>query len=311
MAFFNQFVSFDPLIGELPASAGNLGSSIVDRARRLLQGRTSSEVTSIAEEAEYLISQLFQKNQDEVKAAVDSLKSLDMPSEDLSIVNTSMDRAYERLDLLRERSDVSDFRALEEALLKYADVRDPGVSGVNERDYFAALALWKMADYTTELGKHKGLNAVGDREAFFSLRDFERTATPLLEAMEAVSHAHRLQELTMAKEKIASLLTPVYLLGAERLKKMSEEIRAEQNADLSDRNRINGSKAHEGRRRKHMEAVRKMWEVDKSPYLSAAQAGKIYDERLWKLFPKDKHFVRSTVVSWVIEFEQQRGRRYR
>jgi hypothetical protein len=115
MGFYKQFETFDPLEERVVVSGLDFYlPDITRRARTLLSGRTKAEVISIAEMADWFIDQFFEEEPELINA---------------------VDRHG------------TDFFALVNSIDRYAlDEDDDFFPTRKPDDYFAVLALWKVAD---------------------------------------------------------------------------------------------------------------------------------------------------------------------
>jgi hypothetical protein len=183
MGFYKQFETFDPLEENVPAYPfDNRLPEISRRARRLLSGRTKAEIISAAHAADWFIEQFF-----ETEKEVDAVG----------------------------RHGATEFFALMNSIDNYdLDDDDEFPNGTHE-EYFAVLALWKVADAVSALkpGWMFSIRAtaegLGDpallaatETAIRSTREVQNlttqysiAGTAALEAMEAICWAEHLETI--------------------------------------------------------------------------------------------------------------------
>lgn len=168
MSYFRQFEQCNPLTVSPPAEPLATLSEIAVRARRLLTERTLTQMVEMAESADWMIDNAVQE-------AVEAAASEEDGAEP-------------------ERHERSDATWLD-ACIDYYDLATDLESGSSrDYEYFAVLALWKVADAVLALypavdGHTASLSVVAEPSAF----QIAAAAGSALAAMEAVCIGERRQ----------------------------------------------------------------------------------------------------------------------
>jgi len=209
MGFWRQFDEFDPLDGKPPHRPFPELTNIATRARWLLRGRSRDQIARLASDADFSIEQYFEMARDDEIARLER----EGDTRFCQVVGSDGEAKYmfdrDKLDELEipTPDDTSEIEALKESIGGWVDLSKDEVPDAKEHEYFAAMALWFVADavdavkrleyrFDIETGKFvKRENH--PLEAF----DFSRIGEYVIKAMEAVCHGEHLQDLERVKDR--------------------------------------------------------------------------------------------------------------
>jgi len=155
MGFFRQFDDFDPLTGKPPAYPFSLLPSIAERARKLLAGRTRDQIISAAGTADWLIDDFIESTQSDIVRRVIERGSWELGylrEEERNeagvrqLLENWPSEADDPAPYYPTPDNTSEIDALRECIGTYALEDDSDFPNGRESEYFAVLALWKLAD---------------------------------------------------------------------------------------------------------------------------------------------------------------------
>jgi len=155
MGFFRQFDDFDPLTGQPPGYPFSLLPSIVTRARALLPGRTRDQIINAAHIADWLIDELIESTQSDIVRRVIERGSWELgylPEAERNEAGVRQlfenwpSEADDPAPHYPTADNTSEIDALRECMGTYALDDDSDFPKGRESEYFAVLALWKIAD---------------------------------------------------------------------------------------------------------------------------------------------------------------------
>jgi len=253
MGYFRQFEKFDPIRGSVPDYPFPALPCIARRARKLLTGRTLSELKSAAGTIDWMIEEYFRSEKEsyiqhalEHGAAEFGLLDKDQRTE--GGLRYLLDNwPYDESDkpFIADADNTRDLDALTEVIGQYVVTLttetgrftlvddDDEFSNAHEYEYFAVLALWKVADavsrlsgsrpdYSSLIPDELRVGALADPATLKMLNDQSIyqtwAANDALEAMEAICYAERLQATARLeddrdglKSEVRRLSEPAYL----------------------------------------------------------------------------------------------------
>jgi hypothetical protein len=280
MTYWNQFDNFDPLNGQVAYWPFPQNSGIVWRARNLLRKRTSEQIKHLANFSVQIIDEYFsQAKEDEIdKLKSDGEWSYFDCDEDGNIVDVNEERLNERDFPTPENTTEID--ALTECIDGWSDVFGDGSANPEPFEYFATMALWKVADaidrVTYSYDFKSKTYTKKDRKKLES-HDYTRAAASAIEAMEAICRAESLRDIERREKRFDEQLqaaethTSAKVLKANEAKwKLLQEQEVKQKTDHA-KKMAELSKAN---RNKSMAATLAHWDQDASlQKLSIAKAG--------------------------------------
>lgn len=323
MGFWRQFDDFDPLEGKPPHRPFPEMASIAWRARRLLRGRTRNQITRLASDADFSIEQYFEMARD------DEIDRLEREG-DLRFchaVDNDGDVKYvfdrDKLDELEipTPDDTSEVEALKESIGSWVDLSKDEVPDAKEHEYFAAMALWFIAEsiqrleYRYDLATHKFVKRENEQLGEF---DFSRIGEYVIKAMESVCYGEHLQSLDSVKGRFVERIGRLQIaLESQQTKseKTEQAIRDEIAAKLQEEEiRRKSEHAKKLSRLRHRErdearqAILTEWEKNPAAFPSAEKAGNYYAD--W-LQSQGKTFEPRTVTSWIRGCAKDKGIKFR
>lgn len=227
MGYWGQFDRFDPLGGDLPYVAPNKLKDVVQRARRLLPGRTNSQLSIAAEVIDWFIDEYFEA---EKSSLVDKILAnggwelgyLEEAARTEAGVRELLDNwpssAGDNAPDYPNSQNTSDFRALVACIDNYIVTDDSEFPEAQPWEYFAVLALWKVADCIRSLNPTESTKVLNDiADGVSALADqlvgssssvpyiYKCVMDELCEALECVCWAEHLQESATLKLKLSRL----------------------------------------------------------------------------------------------------------
>lgn len=155
MGFFRQFDEFDPLSGVPPSYPFSNLPSIVERARKLLAGRTRDQIIGAAQTADFFIEEYFASEKDNyVRRVLETggweLGYLPCEFRNEAGVRELLDNWPSEADhpppYIPTSENTSEVDALKECIGNYVLDDEADFPKGREYEYFAVLALWLVAD---------------------------------------------------------------------------------------------------------------------------------------------------------------------
>ncbi len=280
MGYWKQFDNFDPLTSQVSYGPFSQNSGIVWRARNLLRNRTSDQIRHLASFSDQIVDEYF------AQAKADEIEQLKKDGEweyfdtdeDGNILDVNEDRLSERE--FPTADNTSEIDALTECIGGWTDVFGDGSPNPEPFEYFATMALWKVADaidrVTYNYDVKTNTYTKKDRKKL-EPHDYTRAAGSVIEAMEAICHAESLRDVDRREKYFAEQIqtaekhTSAKVLKANEAKwKALQEQETKQKTDHA-KKMAELSKAN---RNKSMAAVLSHWDQDAAMQkISSAKAG--------------------------------------
>lgn len=155
MGFYRQFDNFDPLTEQPPEHPFSVLPSIVERARALLAGRSREQIVYAATTADWLINEQIDRTQAEIVRLVieDSGWELTYLPEDerneegvRRLLEDWPVEADDPAPYYPTSDNISEIDTLKVCISDYSLTDDPDFPNGRDSEFFAVLALWKIAD---------------------------------------------------------------------------------------------------------------------------------------------------------------------
>ncbi len=312
MGYWKQFDSFDPLTGEVPYWPFSILTTIAWRARYLLKGRNSQQIRIIVNAASNAIDDFFeQAKEDEIARLV--------REGDILYLNIDKNGKVQGLDSDREHEldfatseNTRDFEALDNSVGNCSQIFDDDDDDPAVYEYFAAMALLKVADsiyrikYNFDFKTRKDVRR--DKQEL-GATDIALAGESAIEAMEFVCHATRLrdesrsesrfqQRLEAAEKKISESV----LKASERKWKTIQDQEAKQKSDHAKKMAALSKK----NRNASMDAVLKVWEGDPAiQNVSNSKAGIRLSK--WLESQDLEPFEPRTVTQWISDHKKAKA----
>lgn len=280
MGYWRQFKNFDPLTGQVPYWPFGKLSGVAWRARNLLRNRTKDQIEQIANTASDSIDEYFRQAKDEEIARLQNDQEWEFleVDEDGNVRGLNSDRENE---LEFPTSDnTSDLDALAESVGTWSNIFDDGSPDPEDYEYFAAMALWKLADaiykVTHSYDYKTGEDVKKDRQKL-TPSDLSMAGDSAIESMESVCHAANLRDARRQEERFQEKIKAAEMHTSAKVQKANdakwEALQAEEAKQKTDhaKKMAELSKAN---RNKSMAAALAHWDQDVSlQKLSIAKAG--------------------------------------
>lgn len=181
MGFFRQFDDFDPLSGWIPEHPFSSLPSIANRARALLEGRSREEIVSAALNVDWFIAE------------------------------------WQR-EVSEGNRGPSELEVLKECIGAYVIEDDSDFPMGREFEYFAVLALWKVADAVHQLG-----TPTDEGRLVPVAYRYMVAGGDALDAMEALCWAEHVLSLAVLARKQAHPSHPHWKIVEERVAEQLEK----------------------------------------------------------------------------------------
>lgn len=323
MGFWRQFDFFDPLEGKPPYKPFSEMAGIVSRARWLLRGRTRDQITRLASDADFSVEQYFEMARDDEIARLER----EGDTHFCDVVGCDEDAKYvfdrDKLDELDipTPDNTTEIEALKESIGGWVDLSKDEVPDAKEHEYFAAMALWFIAEsierleYRYDLATHQFVKRENRKLDEF---DYSRIGEYVIKAMEAVCHGERLQDFERVKDRFEERIDRLQkALESQQTKtEMTEQaIRDEVAAKLQQEDAQRKSEhAKKLSRLRHRDrdharqAVLIAWEQNPAAFPSAEKAGNHFAD--W-LQSQGKSFEPRTVTGWIRSHAKDKGIKFR
>ncbi len=323
MGFWRQFDEFDPLEGKPPHRPFSEMAGIASRARWLLRGRTRDQISRLASDADFSIEQYFEMARDDEIARLEQERDSYFCREVGDDYGISYQFDRDKLDELDipTPDNTSEIEALKESIGGWVDLSKDEVSDAKEHEYFAAMALWFIADAIERLEYRYDLDArqfVKRENRQLEEFDFSRIGEYVIKAMEAVCHGEHLQDLERVKERFETRIGRLQeALESQQTKTDEAEraIRDEVAAKLQEEEaRRKSEHAKKLSRLRHRDrddarqAVLIAWEQNPTAFPSAEKAGNHFAD--W-LQGQGKSFEPRTVTGWIRSHAKDKGIKFR
>ncbi|MEA1052318.1 hypothetical protein U5801_21285 [Lamprobacter modestohalophilus] len=322
MGFWRHFDEFDPLKGDIPYNHRfSAMSDIAWRARRLLRGRTPEQVRSLAQDASMVIEEFFES------AKREEIERLERDG-DTDFCDTHVDEfgavsfrfrsdMEDELEIPTEDNS-SELEAFKEGYGSWDNLSADEVPDAKDHDYYAAMALWFVADAIEGLHyrwdfSNGWINArrVPREQTPLEANDMAKVGSHLIKAMEAVCYAEQVYEADQLKQRFDAQLQRVRETHAAEQERVIEQVREEFEAEERQRRSEQGrelSRLRHSKRDAARQLVLDHWQADPSAHASAERAGIFYADWLATL---GHQFQPRTVVNWIRAYAKAQGIRLR
>lgn len=310
MIRYSQFNDFKPLKDEVPYFPITETRNIAGRARSLLRinKRTEDDVQAIATDASQIMEAYFDHEKEAKLEEIQQAKRWDLldGDEDGNFLSFKSE-AFDEFDI-RTADNTPTIDALIEGMDYCFDPASIEVKDVEPYEYFAALALWFVAEYLENLETYfdfKQLKRVKRPHKKYTAEEVLRFGQKIFEAFEAVAHAEQLRAIKRVEEKyeakIQKILDEKSRISKSASEKMSEEVRREIEEESKNDRRERAKKMaalSKKSRNASMDAVLAKW--DSEPQLQALSAAKAGAKLSAWLGTQDLEvFEPRTVAEWV------------
>ncbi|NVO07443.1 MAG: hypothetical protein HXX19_16670 [Rhodoferax sp.] len=304
MSYWRQFKNFDPVNGQVPYWPFGKLSGVAWRARSLLRNRTKDQIEQIANTASDSIDEYFRQAKDEEIARLEKEQEWEFLEFDVdgNVRGLNSDRENE-LDFPTS-DNTSDLDALSESVGTWSDIFDDGSPDPEDYEYFAAMALWKLADaiykVTYSYDFKTGVDVKKDRQKL-TPSDLSVAGECAIEAMEAVCHAANLRDARRQEDRYQEKIKAAEKHTSAKVQKANdakwEAIQA-QEAKQKSENAKKMAALSKASRNKSMASVLSQWDQDAAlQKLSAAKAGNKLSN--WLASQDLEFFEPRTVSLWI------------
>ena len=312
MGYWKQFENFDPLTGDVPFWPFGILTSIAWRARYMLKGHASGQIRVIAYAASSAIDSYFEQAKDDEIGRLVGEREWDYLERDEGgkVLGLNSDREHE---LEYPTSDnTRDLEALSACVGGCSEVFEAGVADPEQYQYFAAMALWKVADsiyrisYSYDFKNDKDIKK--DRQKL-SATDLSMAGESAIEAMEIVCHAASLRDQDRAESRLQQKLQAAEKHVSERVLKATEKkwlaIQADEAKQKSEHAKKMAALSKKNRNAS-MDAVLKVWDGDPVLHkLSNAKAGVRLSK--WLEGQDLEPFEPRTVAQWISDHKKTKA----
>lgn len=280
MGYWRQFKNFDPLTGQVPYWPFGKLSGVAWRARNLLRERTSDQIEHIASTASDLIEDYFKQERDEEikRLQNEQLWEFLEIDEDGNVRGLNAESEGD-LDFPTSEN-TSDIEAFGQSSGTWVGIFGDGSPNSEIHEYYAAMALWKVADaiykvtFTYDF-KNK-IDVEKDRRSLAST-DFAVAGEHAIEAMELICHAEKLRDAGRTMEVFLSRLHDAREHASAEVQREHEaklEALQAEEAQQKSENAKKMAALSKASRNKSMAAAMSQWDQDASMQkLSSAKAG--------------------------------------
>lgn len=327
MSYCKQFKTFDPLYGDVPDSPFNYLPSIANRARELLQGRTSDQIESAAIDIDWAISEYFKTVKEEeiarLRRKLDEPCSWETAAADIESAydNAQMffvwdgdsqanggwvfNESMEELLLIPTPEIMTEVDALKECVGWFNGIGGEGFHDAKDYEFFAVLGLWMVADALNWIRRRRRNQS---DTGLFSL-----AGGCAIKAMDAVCYAEHLHDRvrmdSVVSEKIAALqdqLKAYETIQASLVASQETRLREEKQKRSLIAERLNIER-HKTRNEARAKAIEE-WEKEPSRFRSAEKAGNYLADWLEQF---GYTYEPRTVTTWIREYAKEIGVKFR
>lgn len=280
MGYWRQFKNFDPLTGQVPYWPFGKLSGVAWSARNLLRNRSKDQIEQIANTASDSIDEYFRQAKDEEIARLQNDQEWEFleVDEDGNVRGLNSDRENE---LEFPTSDnTSDLDALTESVGTWSNIFDDGSPDPEDYEYFAAMALWKVADaiykVTFSYDFNNGKDIKKDRQKL-TASDFSAAGEYAIDAMETICHAVNLRDARRMEDRFQERIKAAEKHTSAKVQKANdakwEALQAEEATQKSAHAKKMAALS-KASRNKSMASVLSQWDQDAAMQkLSSAKAG--------------------------------------
>lgn len=311
----STFRFFDPLKDQLQYwSYSGSAQNILWRARALVRGRSSDEISAILCDADAILDYYYDNERDEAVRLIEQEGRHDLIEYDNDgRFNAFHPEAFDHYDI-RDKDTVSNLDALNDALENFFDPSAVDVENAREFEYFGCLALSLFEDLVRRRDFKYNLEAreyEKKSSGKISSEDRLRIADILLEALDCVSHG----EIA----KVRSDISERYERKIEQIKEKQDEIEKARIEEIKESLKIELSAADKARRKEEAAArndvrhqknrdvkakVNLWYAAEYRNFPSAAQAAKAFCHRLSE---EGIEREQRTVENWLRAFAKEKG----
>ena len=322
MGFWRQFDEFDPLKGDIPYNYRfSAMSDIAWRARRLLRGRTSKQVRNLAQDASMVVEEFFESAKREEIERLEREGDTDFCDSQVDEFGGVSFRFRSDLEDELEiptADNTSELEAFKESYGSWIDPSADEVPDAKDHDYYAAMALWFIADAIEALhyrwdfsdGWMKARRVPREQTAL-EASEMANVGGQLIKAMETVCYAEQVFETDQLKQRFDAQIQRIRETHVAEQERVIEQVRAEFEAEERQRRSEQARALSRKRHRKGDEAKQRViehWQADPSAHASAERAGIFYADWLETL---GHQFQPRTVVNWIRTHAKAQGIRLR
>ncbi len=312
MGYWRQFENFDPLTGQVPYWPFSRLSGIAWHARNLLRNRTSDQIALIANLASDSIDEYFSQAKENEIARLrreEAWEFFDI-DDDGNIHGLNSERESE-LDFPTS-DNTNDIDALSESVGGWYDIFDDGTPDPEDYEYFAAMALWKVADAiykVTYSYDYKTREDIKKDRQKLTPSDLSIAGDIAIEAMEAVCHAVNLRDSQRQEERFQEKIKAAETHASAKVQKENdlkwESLQAEEARQKSE-NAKKMAALSKASRNKSMAAVLSQWDQDAAlQKLSSAKAGIKLSQ--WLGTQDLEPFEPRTVSQWISAHKKEKS----
>lgn len=225
MSYWVQFQHFDPISGSVPAYPFKQLPAIAERARAILKGRPQKQIVHAAEAIDWMVDEYFRQEKDSLIQRILETGSWELGyleyearnEQDLSeLLDNWPSDADNSAPFYPNKENTHEFEALLDCIDGYIIADDADFPSGKEHDYFAVLALWKVADCLNTLDPEprfreldesldKFLNSTFRYDTIRFRISQSMAVDNLIEAMQAVCWAERAQATNLLTDKVNGL----------------------------------------------------------------------------------------------------------
>lgn len=309
------FQYFDPIKGTLghsPFSAS--AQNTVWRARALVRNRSLGDLEAILRDAEALLEMYFDEERHEAIKMLQMDGRCDLIDYDEDgVFQDFLPDAFDHYDI-RNRDNMSDLDALEEALGRYFDSETVGVEGVKEFEYFGCFALIQFENFIRHRDYHyhfKGGSIETRARRILTDQDRVRLATILFDALDSVSRGEVLKVWAEVASRYENQIEEIQMKQGKIIQEKIDAIREEVKLDLLNAESLRRSEEatarndirHEGNRQLK-EKVLSWYAAEYKNFVSASRAAKTFCQRLEK---EGVYREQRTLENWLRKYARENG----
>jgi hypothetical protein len=311
----STFKFFDPLKDRLQYwSYSGSAQNILWRARALVRGRSSDEISAILCDADAILDCYFDNERDEAIRLIEQEGRHDLIEYDEDgRFNAFRPEAFDHYDI-RDKDTISDLDALDDALEQFFDPSTVDVENIREFEYFGCLALSlfedlvRRRDFKYNLETHEYEKKPSGE---VSSQDRLRIAEILLEALDCVSRGETKKVRSDVTERYEKKIEEIKEKQGEveklRIEEIKGSIKTEMSAAEAVRRKEEAAARNDVRHHKNRSVKAKViqwYAAEYRDFPSAAQAAKAFCQRL---SDEDNEREQRTVETWLRAFAKEKG----
>lgn len=304
MGYWRQFKNFDPLTGQVPYWPFGKLSGVAWRARNLLRDRSSEQIELTANTASDSIEEYFKQAKDEEITRLQNEQLWDFLEIDED-GNVRGLNAESESDLDFPTSEnTSDMEAFGQSSGTWVGIFGDGSPDPEIYEYYAAMALWKLADaiyrvtYTYDF---KNIKDIEKERRNLTSTDFAVAGEHAIEAMELICHAEKLRDAGRTMEVFLGRLYDERQHASAEVQREHEakwEALQAEEAKQKSENAKKMAVLSKASRNKSMAAALSQWDQDVAMQkLSSAKSGIKLSN--WLALQDLEFFEPRTVSTWI------------